>query len=238
MTAAGSGATPADRSARTVLVAGGAGQVGEGIVRQLLQRGNGVVVPSRSQTRLEQLRGLLDAPGDRLVTLVGDIGSAPGAGQLRRRVEAEVGDLDAVIASIGGWWSGPPMVEVAMDDWHRLIDANLTAHVVAARTFLPVVAGRRGASYTLINGSGATQPVAGSGPVNVAAAGQLMLKDVLALEHTDDPVRINTLLIGTPVRTRSRPDGPAGWVDADDVGSAVADLVEDGPDGATVPLPR
>jgi NAD(P)-dependent dehydrogenase (short-subunit alcohol dehydrogenase family) len=38
-----------------VLVAGGAGEVGEGSVRQLLRRGATVVVPSRSRARLDAL---------------------------------------------------------------------------------------------------------------------------------------------------------------------------------------
>jgi NAD(P)-dependent dehydrogenase (short-subunit alcohol dehydrogenase family) len=232
--------TPRDGAlaGRAALVAGGAGEVGEGIVRVLLRRGARVLVPSRSADRLEALRRRLDRPsGGRLATVVGDIGTESGASALLDRARDTVERLDAVVASLGGWWSGPPLTEVALADWDRIIHANLTTHLLAARAFLPAIADVEGASYTFINGSGAREPVAGSGPANVAAAGTSMLQEVLALEHRDRPVRVNTLLIRTPVMTRSRERGEPDWVDAEEVGNAVADLVAGGPDGAIVPLP-
>lgn len=212
---------------RTVLVAGGAGAVGEGIVGALLTAGARVVVPSRSAGRLEGLRDRFGGAGG-LVTVVGDVGHPTGALAVRDRVADEVGALDAVIASVGGWWSGDPVVDLPVDTWRRLVDDRLTPHVVVARTFLPVVADRRGSSYTTINGSAGLEPVAGAGPQCVASAGLLMLTDVLAEEHRDAPVRINSLVLMTPVLTRARGDGPDHWLRADEVGRYAAHLVSAG----------
>lgn len=213
----------------TVFVAGGAGAVGEGIARQLLRAGARVVITSRSPDKLADVDDRLraeagdDAP---LVTVEGDLATPDAAARLRDDVLDRVGQLDAVVASLGGWWSGPRVVDLDLATWQDVLDRGLTAHFATATAFLPVVADHDGASYTMINGAGGVAgPVAGSGPVSVSAAGQAMLTKVLAAEHADDPVRINALVLMTPVITRKRPEGRADWLTADDAGRYVVHLV-------------
>ena len=58
----------ANLNEKTVFVAGGAGSVGEGIVRSLLQAGATVITISRHQEKLDALRDYLgDVVSDRLV---------------------------------------------------------------------------------------------------------------------------------------------------------------------------
>ncbi|MCB0156294.1 MAG: SDR family oxidoreductase [Anaerolineae bacterium] len=203
----------------TVLVTGGAGEVGEGIVRQYLQSGATVIVPSRSPEKLADLRQRLAAT-EKLIPLVAEVGTEAGAKALRQKIEQQVGGLDAVVASLGGWWQGQPLTEISLERWHRLIDNSLTAHFIVARTFLPLIADRPGSSYTMINGAGGLHPVPTAGPISVSAAGQMMLQKVLAAEaqQAGQPVRINSLILATPVLTRSRPQGQPGWLTADEAG--------------------
>lgn len=209
---------------KTVLIAGGAGEVGEGIVGAFLAEGATVVVPSRSQEKLDALR-TNTSDHDRLITKAADVGSAAGAVALRNWIADEVGPLDAVVASLGGWWQGRPLTDVSLDTWHEVLDMGLTAHFTVAKTFIPALAGRSGASYTFINGGAGLTPIPGAGPLSVSAAGQFMLKDVLAAEN--ESVRVNTLVLATPVRTRSRPDGEDGWLTADDAGAYAVYLASD-----------
>ena len=217
--------------ARKVAVLGGTGQVGEGICRRLLAAGATVVAVGRTEESLATLAERLGQPEN--LRLVAD---APGTdaawAAAAERLDAVAGPLDAVVVSIGRWWSGPRMVEMPLAEWEEVLQRGLGTHVHAARAFLPRLAGRHGAAYVAINGSGAEEPVAGSAVVNTSAAAQLMLTRVLALEHEDDAVRVHALVVDTPVLSRDRPDGPDGWVSADDVGDAVAHVIEAG--GAAV----
>src|SRR5579859_6836075 len=62
------------------LILGGAGFVGEGIVRSFLEEGAFVIVPSRSQERLQGLRGVLGPlANERLVTVPAGTGTQQGA---------------------------------------------------------------------------------------------------------------------------------------------------------------
>lgn len=232
-----------DLNGRVALVAGGAGAVGEGIVRALLDAGATVAVPSRAEERLRSLRERLGQGGrpadpDRLVTVEGDVGSADDALRVRDRILTAAGRLDAVVVSAGGWWQGPHLVDVEPETWHRVLDANLTTHFTVARAFLPVVRDQPGASYLMIVGDAADHPVKGASLVTVTSAGVLGMFRSLVHEHRDHPVRINALYLG-PLITRDRPEGKPEWLTAGEVGSYAAHLAGDQAamvSGSVVPL--
>lgn len=213
-----------DLGEKVCVVAGGAGTVGEGIVRAFLRAGATVVVPSRSAERLEALAGLL-APELRagLVALPGDVGDPDDAVRLRGEVLARLGRLDAVVASLGGTWEGKaPTLDVSMATWDEYHRSNLRAHFVVARTFLPELAGRPGSSYTLLGGASALRPVPLYSPVAINSAAQLMMAEILMVEMKRAKVRINEVLCGY-VHTRARAAyAQPEWITADEVGAFCA----------------
>lgn len=96
-----------DLSGRRVLVPGGTGAVGEGVVRAYLAAGADVVVPTRTEQRLQEFRRVLgDAAIDHLHLVVHDYTTFGGAEQLTDQMEQRLGGLDDVVAPIGGWWAG------------------------------------------------------------------------------------------------------------------------------------
>jgi NAD(P)-dependent dehydrogenase (short-subunit alcohol dehydrogenase family) len=182
-----------------VLVAGGAGQIGFPIVAACLASGATVVVPSRSQARLDALRGKLsDSVASRLVPLVGSIGEVPGAEALRDEIARRVGTLHGVVASLGGWFTGKALTELDIADWNRVLHDNLTTHFVAARTFIPVLqASGKGGAYIFLSGPAGEVPRPMSGAVSVAVAGEKMLVRVLAEEVAGTGVRVQELVYAT-----------------------------------------
>ena len=93
------------QAAPLVLVAGGAGGVGEGIVRALLGSTDArVVATSRDPARLALLESRLQAnvaPG-RLIGIVGNAGDPQGAEAIAHRVREDVGAIDVAIPVAGG----------------------------------------------------------------------------------------------------------------------------------------
>lgn len=210
---------------KTVLVLGGAGEVGEGIVRGLLEAGARVVVPSRSDERLRGLRQRLGSPAN-LLPVLGDVGRPQGLAALVQRLEQECPPLDAAIASLGGWWQGPRLVELSVEMWEQILRGSLTAHFLAARAFLPIVSRRKG-TYIFINGDASQVPVPGSAPISVAAAAQLMLARTFAAED-DGSARVLSLVLSTRVSTRSHAAGAAEDLTAEKVGAMVTSLLAAG----------
>jgi len=213
---------------KTALIVGGTGGVGEGIVRVFLKEGATVVVPSRSDDRLQQLDEQLEkSPTERLISIVGDMSDVEPAEQLRQQILDKVGNIDAIVASLNGRWNEDiPLVQTSLEDWKRMIDSNLTAHFIAAKTFLPVL--KSGSSYTLIGGGAALKPMPYYGLVCIPAAAEVMLTQVLIEEMKGGGVRINEVILNSYILTRERDgEGHPEWITADEVGQYTAWLASD-----------
>ncbi|GGM23797.1 NAD-dependent epimerase/dehydratase family protein [Promicromonospora citrea] len=161
---------------RPVLVVGASGFVGSRVVRGLAAGGRGVLAASR--------HGL---PAHAAV----QNGVVPvrytGPDTLRQAVRdacasAGVPLPGAVVASIGGWQLGAPLLDSDPDEWTATLASHLTAHLDAARALVPLLA--PGDPYVVLNGAASREPMAGSGAVCVTGAGLAMLVQVLRLEAT------------------------------------------------------
>lgn len=213
---------------KQILVAGGSGGVGEGIVRALLGAGHRVIVPSRSAARLERLRRHVDDDAS-LITFIGEIGTEAGALAIRDRIAREIGRLDVLIPSLGGWWEGS-LVTATPAVWDTVMDEMLRTHFVFAHVFIPVICAQpNGGRYIGIGGGAAYHPVRNSNLVSIAGAAQLMLTRALHQEIVDPAVDVLELVVDGPVRTRdSEHIAESGWITAGDVGRVVLDLVAEG----------
>lgn len=213
---------------KVALIAGGTGGVGEGIVRAFLQAGATVVVPSRTPDKLNRLREYLgESDRDRFISIEGELSNVERAEELRDRIMEEVTQLDAIVASVNGRWNEDiPLLQTSLDDWRRMLESNLTAHFITARTFLPVL--QKGSSYTLIGGGAAEQAIPNYGLVCIPAAGQLMLTQILAAESKGTGIRINEVVLHSMIATRERPsDEHPEWLTANEVGQYTAWLATD-----------
>lgn len=215
---------------KIAFIAGGAGNVGEGIVRSFLKEGATVITSSRKNDKLEELRGYLgELASDKFVPILGELGDFQSAEKLCSQIIDRFGRLDAVVASIGGTWNGnTSLTKVSIEDWQKYLGTNLTAHFVCARTFLPVLAKNKGSSYTFLGGAAAERPTPNYSLVGIPAAGQLMMAKVLMEEMKDSGVRINELVINSYVSTRSSIDhAKPEWVTAEEIGDYVAWIASD-----------
>ena len=215
---------------KNVYIAGGGGNVGEGIVRGCLKAGARVVTSSRSSDKLDRLRELLkDTPTDKLTTIEGGLGDFDSAETLKDKILDKCDRLDAVVASLGGTWhKNVPLTEVSMDDWQKFLFTNLTTHFVTARTFLPVLAQTKGSSYTFLGGSAAEIAIPNYSVVAIPAAGQLMMAKVVMQEMKDSRVRINEVVVNSLVNTRdSQNRAKPDWITADEIGDYIAWLASD-----------
>ena len=217
----------ANLDGKTIFVAGGAGSVGEGLVRSLLAANATVFTISRKPEKLDELRSRLgDLANDRLITFEGSLGDFDSGEAVRDKILSQCDQLSGVVASLGSTWHGnKPLTEVAMEDWQQYLFTNLTTHFVCARTFLPVL--KKGSSYTLLGGAAAESVVPNYSLVGIPAAGQLMMAKILMKEAGKD-IRINEVMINSMVNTRNSKDkAEPKWITADEIGDYVAWLVSD-----------
>lgn len=205
----------------TVVVAGGTGNVGRVLADALLRAGATVVVPSRSEEKLEELRAhLSSAASDRLVIVPGDIGDERKAPDLVERIAAEHGPVRGAVATLGRFVPAPSLLEASADALEQVIEGYLISHFVAARSLIPRI--EDGGSYTFINGPLAFRPMnPAAGLVSTVTAAQAMLARVLMDQV--EAVRVNELVLYTPFGWGEDAEKNAP-VSQDDVGRAVAHL--------------
>lgn len=224
------------KNSKNVVVLGGAGDVGEGLVRQLRNAGHRVCVPSRKKEKLEFLESQTNGSGE-LIGIVGSVSDPDNAKSFAVEIQERLGSIDIIIASLGGWWSGPSLIEMDMPDWHNILQASVTSHLISAQAFLPLIKARPDSQYIFINGGAAIMPVPGSGPISIAAAAQEMMKSVLAKELENDPVSVSALMLLSMIKTRSRQVDQPDWLSADDVGRYIVHMLKVPPSsGETIQL--
>ncbi len=150
---------------------------------------------------------------------------------------------DAVVAALGGWWIGTPLVGLEPLVWRQVLDDNLTAHFLAARALVPLVGAagaRRDPVYVALNGAAARVPMALSGPVSVAGAGQRMLFDVLRAElaaGAGPRVRVHEVDVLAAVAGDDRNLDPVAEISGDRVAAAVLGVLADASSPPVVALP-
>lgn len=199
-----------------VVIVGGTGAVGEGIVRAWLKTKAHVIVPSRSEEKIERFQQvLLDLDNsEKLNFVTGSHNDFDEAQTMAKRITEEYGPVTDVVASIGGWWQGKPLWQISKDDWQRYFINMTTAHVATARAWTPLLP--KTGSYHVILGGSAVQPVPGASIINIQQAGLLMMRRVLSAE-AGDQLRVTSQVLG-PVITRMRSRYDPNWVSNDEVG--------------------
>ncbi|XP_008291794.1 uncharacterized protein LOC103365985 [Stegastes partitus] len=214
-------------SDRVVLVLGGAGTVGSGIVKALLDKGFKVAVISRDGGRLDRLRSFVSPnTRDNLTAVVGNVGSEQEAEQAKQQLLQQVGKVTDVVSSLGfSWWQGGPPHTQSLKDLHWVIETLLFSTFVSWKAFFPLVRDESSSTYTFITGgAGEKLLMPGTGFLTVGAASSLAFCQVLREEYPELPCKLNQVKIDTGVAT---PDRMApGYLNHLDLGEAVATLVE------------
>lgn len=202
---------------KIVVVAGGTGSVGEGIAKWFISQGATVIIPTRNITKIAKVQAYIAPNNKNLHFIEGNIADETDAIRIRDEILATYGQIDAMVSSLFGWWSGAKLTELSLERWNYIINSSLTTHFIVAKTFIPYIVPR--GSYSFIVGLSSVRPVPHSGPISVANAAELMLRRVLSAENDPQQIRINDINLG-PINTRSRgtmyssPD----YIDAVEVG--------------------
>jgi len=129
------------------VVTGGANGIGRALVQKFSGEGARVVVADLDFERAGELASEIDG-----LAVAVDVGDEASLRALVERAESEGGPIDLFCSNAGiGVFGGE---EVANEDWQRIWDINVMAHVYAARAVLPSML-ERGEGYLLNTASAA-----------------------------------------------------------------------------------
>ena len=170
-------AATADARSRTAIVTGAAGGIGGAVVTRLLAEGYRIAGIDR--------RMWTDAAAGRMVADLTDPAAVDAA--MGQAVEL-LGGVD-VLVTCAGWTSGAPAHQTGPQDWHAILDANLTSAFLCARAVLPsMLAARSGVIVTLGSVHG-HQAAPGLPAYAAAKAGLIGLTRQLAVDYGRHGIR-------------------------------------------------
>ncbi len=217
---------------KLAVVTGGGGGIGGAMARRFAAEGARLVVVADVDG--DAARAVADEIGGQAIAVAADLSTEAGNIEVVRTAE-EHGSVDLLCLNAGIAVGGG--VEAPDEDWYRIWDINVMAHVWAVRAALPAMLAR-GEGYLLHTASAAGLLTnIGAGPYSVTKHAAVALAEWLAITHGDEGIMVSCLC-PQGVRTRMLfPDGDDadGDVGADTVRSQgviepedVADAVIDG----------
>jgi NAD(P)-dependent dehydrogenase (short-subunit alcohol dehydrogenase family) len=208
-----------------VVVLGATGDVGRGIVTELLQAGHAVAAVARNAGRLDALRAELgSAPA--LLNVTGSLASDADADTLLQALRVHLPTIDAVVVSVNARRQPAPLLTHSSVAFATLINQDLVTHYTAARCFGPALAP---GGVLLGIGGGSCDFVLHDGvPQSVAQGGLRMLYRGLAHEFREQDIAVRELIIASVVNGAStRAFAHPAWVTELEVGQQVARILAD-----------
>ncbi len=185
----------------TAIVSGGAGAIGSAMSETLLKAGAGVIIWSRSDDSLAEVRSkltrLVDAP-DRIYTLRVDTADERAVSEALARGQDEFGAADILINAVGGNMGKADFIDVDLEQFAKVIEMNLMAGLM---TPTKVVAGdwiKKKIKGSIINltSMASYNPLSGVWAYDAAKAGVLNLTRAAANEFAANGIRVNAIAPG------------------------------------------
>lgn len=111
---------------RRALVTGGTRGLGLEMARALGEAGADLILVGRDEQHLAEAKAELSATAPSVVTIAADLGTPAEAERMCQIARTEYGPIDILINNVGGRRINVPTEELALEDWQRIVDLNLT----------------------------------------------------------------------------------------------------------------
>ena len=185
-----------DLTGRVAAVIGGTGVLGGAICHGLADAGASVAVLGRSSERGETRKAAIETAGGRAMAISVDATDADALRSAVSQIEQGLGPID-ILVNAPGVNSTTPFFDIDLEEWHGLLDSNLTSIFVACQVFgRAMVDGGRGGSIVNISSASSGPPLSRVLTYSVAKAGLNNLTQYLAAELAPFHVRVNAVAPG------------------------------------------
>lgn len=184
-----------DLTGRAAVVVGGTSGIGRALAIGLAQAGADVVATGRRAELVAEAAGEIEAAGRRSLRVTCDVADPASLDRVRDACLEAFGAIDIVIAAAGAI-KRVPTLEMAIEDWDRIVQTNLTGTLNTCRVFArPMLDRGRGRVITIASLSSFVGlfEVAAYTATKAAVAG---LTRALAVEWASRGVTVNAIAPG------------------------------------------
>lgn len=216
---------------KVAIVTGGSRGIGRAVAAALLADGASVVLTGTDDARLNEARDALSASGsgltDRVMVSRTDVRRELEVDALMTAAVSRFGGVDILInnAGIGDF---AEVAAMTSDQWHRVIDTNLTGVFYCCHAAIPHLKARGGGWIINVSSLAGKNPFVGGAAYCASKAGLNAFAEALMLEVRHEGIRVSTVMPGS-VRTGFSRGGDAAGMDwklaPEDVAQVIVDLL-------------
>ncbi len=206
-----------------VLVTGGSKGIGLAIATAFVKRGDQVVIGARTPSK--------SLAGDHLHVVTADVRKPGDAQRLVDETVKRFGGLDVLVnnAGVGKFVN---VADMALDDWHAIIDTNVNGVFYCTRAAIPVMRARGGGFIVNISSLAGKNAFAGAAAYCASKAALNQFSEALMQEVRHDNIRVSYVMPGsvaTGFGDHAVDDTDAWKLTSEDVAKVVLDLVSHDP---------
>jgi NAD(P)-dependent dehydrogenase (short-subunit alcohol dehydrogenase family) len=216
---------------KVILITGGAGALGQTVVRAFVSAGASVILGDLNPVQL---------PG--VTALKADFTDQTQVRGLVNEVIQSSGRLDALVNLIGGFATGR-VVDTDVSLWQRMLAMNLTSAFLLSQAVLPSMLERRQGRIVHVAAQAALEPFPGAAAYIVSKAGLVALIRTLSKELNGSGVTVNGVLpstIDTPANRKAMPEADLSkWARPESIARTLAFIASDDANqinGALIPI--
>ncbi len=184
-----------DLSGKVAIVTGGNGGIGLGMARGLAAAGAAVAIAARNAEKSAGAVKELEAAGGKALAVQVDVTSGESVTAMVAETAQKLGRVDILVNNAGTNIRKPPQ-DLSEDEWHQVIDTNLTSAFLCSKAVYPEMK-KAGGGKILNNGS--MMSIFGASFVAAYGAskgGIVQLTRALATAWAADNIQVNAFLPG------------------------------------------
>jgi 3-oxoacyl-[acyl-carrier protein] reductase len=176
----------------TAIVVGSGRGIGRAIAQELAASGHNLALVARTMEELEETRALI---GHGLI-LRTDITDPKQVDNVTQQTLKSFGRIDVLVNSAG---TAPALTidQIAIDQWHQILNTNLSAVFYACKSVWPTMVKQKAGVIVNISSLASRDPFSGLGAYGAAKAGVNLLSLSLAREGEEHNIRVHTLALGS-----------------------------------------
>ena len=181
---------PFDLSGRTALVTGGNGGIGLGMAEGLARAGAKVAIAGRDNAKNAKAAKQVGA-----IAIAADITDEKACRGMVNEAAKKLGRLDILVNNAGINIRKRPE-EYQLEEWHRVLDSNLTSAFVASQAAYPHMQRAKGGKIVNIGSMMSIFGASFVAPYGASKGGIVQLTRALATAWAKDNIQVNAVLPG------------------------------------------